>query len=88
MIRFLLGVFAGVVGAVYFFTHGGTDYFVSSSTKVRHLEEQLQHADQQQNNLAKKLEEATIVIEKMTTQFTALEQRFQALNPQEKPRAE
>ena len=89
MIRFLFGVIAGVVGAVYFFTHGGADYFVSSSPKVRHLEEQLQLADRQQNNLAKKLEEATIVLEKMTAQFTALEQRFQALNiPHEQPKAE
>lgn len=89
MIRFLLGVVVGIAATVYFFHTGGGDYFVSSSTRVRHLEEQLQHADQQQATLAKKLEEATAVMEKMTTQFTALEQRFQTLNiPQEKPMAE
>jgi uncharacterized coiled-coil protein SlyX len=89
VIRFLLGVVAGIAATVYFFHTGGGDYFVSSSTKVRHLEEQLQHADQQQDNLAKKLEEATAVMEKMTTQFTALEQRFQTLTLSlEKPTAE
>jgi len=89
VIRFLIGVFAGVVGTVYFFTHGGADYFVFSSPKVRHLEEQVQLADQQQEKLAKKLEAATAVIEKMTNQFTALEQRFQALNiPSEQPKVE
>jgi uncharacterized coiled-coil protein SlyX len=89
VIRFLLGVVAGIAATVYFFQTGGGDYFVSSSTKVRHLEEQLQHADQQHDNLAKKLEEATAVIEKMTTQFTALEQRFQTLTlSPEKPAAE
>ena len=89
MIRFLLGVVAGIAATVYFFHTGGGDYFVSSSTKVRHLEEQLQHANQQQVNLAKKLEEATVVMEKMTTQFAALEQRFQALTLSlEKPTVE
>lgn len=88
MIRFLLGVVVGIVSTVYFFQSGGSDYLVSSSTKVRHLEEQLQHADQQQANLAKKLEEATTIIEKMTTQFTALEQRFQTLAPPENPKTE
>jgi hypothetical protein len=89
VIRFLLGVVAGIAATVYFFQTGGGDYFVFSSTKVRHLEEQLQHADQQQDNLAKKLEEATAVMEKMTTRFTALEQRFQTLTLSlEKPTAE
>jgi hypothetical protein len=89
VIRFLLGVVAGIAATVYFFQTGGGDYFISSSTRVRHLEEQLQHANQQQNNLAKKLEEATAVMEKMTTQFAALEQRFQTLTlPQEQPKAE
>ena len=89
MIRFLLGVVAGIAAKVYFFHTGGGDYFVSSSPKMRHLEEQLQHANQQQDNLAKKLEEATAVMEKMTTQFNALEQRFQTLTlPQEQPKAE
>ena len=88
MIRFLLGVVAGIAATVYFF-QTGSDYFVFSSTKVRHLEEQLQHADRQQDNLTKKLEEATAVMEKMTTQFTALEQRFQTLTLSlEKPTAE
>jgi hypothetical protein len=89
VIRFLLGVVVGIAATVYFFQTGGGDYFVFASPKVRHLEEQLQHADQQQDNLAKKLEQATVVIEKMTTQFTALEQRFQALTlSPEKPTAE
>ena len=80
MIRFLLGVLVGIVATVYFFQTGGGDYLISSSPKVRHLEEQLQRADQQQDNLAKKLDETTAVLEKMTTQFTALEQRFQTLS--------
>jgi hypothetical protein len=89
VIRFLLGVLVGIVATVYFFQTGGGDYLISSSTKVRHLEEQLQRADQQQDNLAKKLEGTTAVLEKMATQFTALEQRFHALNtPQDKPEAE
>ena len=95
MIRFLLGVLVGVAAAVYFFHTGGGDYFISSSTKVRNLEAQLQAADQKQDQLAKKLEEATAVIEKMTSQFTSLEQRFQALQhppsmtpPAEKPPTE
>jgi uncharacterized coiled-coil protein SlyX len=89
VIRFLLGVLVGIVATVYFFHTGGGDYFIASSTKVRILEAQLQIADQKQDQLAKKLEESTAVIEKMTTQFTALEQRFQALNPSAtKPLAE
>jgi uncharacterized coiled-coil protein SlyX len=89
VIRFLLGVVVGIAATVYFFQTGGGDYFVSSSTKVRHLEEQLQRADQQQDNLAKKLEEATAVMEKMTAQFASLEQRFQTLTlSQEEPKAE
>ena len=89
MIRFLLGVLAGIAATVYFFHTGGGDYIIASSTKVRILEAQLQAADQKQDQLAKKLEEATGVIEKMTTRFTALEQRFQALNPSSaKPLAE
>jgi uncharacterized membrane-anchored protein YhcB (DUF1043 family) len=89
VIRFLLGVLVGIVATVYFFQTGGGDYLISSSPKVRHLEEQLQRADQQQDNLAKKLEETTAVLEKMTTQFTSLEQRFQTLStPQHKPEAE
>ncbi len=81
MIRFLLGIVVGIIATVYFLHTESGDNLLSSSTKVRHLEEKLQHADEQQNNLAKKLEEATVVIEKMATQFTALEQRFQALTP-------
>jgi len=89
VIRFLLGVLAGIVATVYFFHTGGGDYFIASSTKVRILEAQLQTADQKQDQLAKKLEEATAVIEKMTTQFASLEHRFQALNPSAtKPLAE
>ena len=89
MIRFLLGVLAGIVATVYFFHTGGGDYFIASSTKVRILEAQLQAADQKQDLLAKKLEEATTVIEKMTSQFASLEHRFQALNPSPtKPLAE
>lgn len=81
MIRFLLGIVVGIIATVYFLHTESGEYLLSSSTKVRHLEEKLQHADEQQTNLAKKLEEATAVIEKMATQFTALEQRFQALTP-------
>jgi hypothetical protein len=89
VIRFLLGVLVGIAATVYFFHTGGGDYFIASSTKVRILEAQLQAADQKQDQLAKKLEEATAVIEKMTSQFTSLEQRFQTLStPQDKPEAE
>jgi uncharacterized coiled-coil protein SlyX len=86
VIRFLLGIVVGIIVTIYFFHTESGEYLLSSSTKVRHLEEKLQHADEQQNNLAKKLEEATAVIEKMATQFTALEQRFQALIPPEGPK--
>ena len=85
MIRFLLGVVVGIAATVYFLQTESGDYFISSSTTVRHLEERLQHADEQQGNLAKKLEEATAIIEKMATQFVALEQRFQALTPHGTP---
>lgn len=89
MVRFLLGVLVGIIATVYFFQTGGSDYLISSSPKVRHLEEKLQQADQHQESLAKRLEEATAVIEKMTAQFAALEQRFQALTlPQTTPPAE
>jgi hypothetical protein len=89
VIRFLLGVLVGIVATVYFFQTGGGDYLISSSTRVRHLEEQLQRADQQQDSLAKKLDETTAVLEKMTTQFTSLEQRFQTLGtPHDQPEAE
>jgi uncharacterized coiled-coil protein SlyX len=88
VIRFLLGVVVGIVATVYFLQTESGDYLISSSTTVRHLEEKLQHADEQQNNLAKRLEEATAVIEKMATQFASLEQRFQALSPQERPKTE
>jgi uncharacterized coiled-coil protein SlyX len=86
VIRFLLGIVVGIIATMYFLHTESGEYLLSSSTRVRHLEEKLQHADEQQNNLAKKLEEATTVIEKMATQFTALEQRFQALTPPESPK--
>ncbi|MSQ47501.1 MAG: hypothetical protein EXR78_03790 [Deltaproteobacteria bacterium] len=88
MIRFLLGIVVGIVATIYVLHTESGEYLLSPGTKVRHLEEQLQHADEQQNNLVKKLEGATAVIEKMATQFTALEQRFQALTPQARPKTD
>lgn len=80
-IGLLLGIIIGAIATAYFFSTGGGDYFVASSPRVRHLEEALNRADQQQERLAKKLEDAAAVIEKISTKFTDLEQRFQTLQP-------
>ena len=80
-IGLLLGIIIGATATTYFFSTGGGDYFVGSSPRVRHLEEELSRAGQQQDRLTKKLEDAATVIEKMSTKFTDLEQRVQTLQP-------
>jgi len=80
-IGLLLGIIIGATATTYFFSTGGGDYFVVSSPRVRHLEEELSRAGQQQERLTRKLEDAAAVIEKMSTKFTDLEQRVQTLQP-------
>lgn len=89
MVRFffglLLGAIMGVGGTTYFFSSGGGDYLLASSQRVLRLEEDLRRADQGRELTAKKLEEATALLEKMSGKFTDLENRFQTLekvNPQ------
>jgi hypothetical protein len=85
-IGLLLGIIIGAVATTYFFSTGGGDYFVVASPRVRHLEEELSRAGQQQERLTKKLEDAAAVIEKMSAKFTDLEHRVQTLQlPSTKP---
>lgn len=83
MFRFLFGLLLGAVvgvgGTAYFFSMGGGDYLLASSRWVHRLEEDLQKVSQGREQIVKKLEETTAVVEKMTAKFTDLERRFHTL---------
>ena len=85
----LLGAMVGIGGTAYFFSAGGGDYLLASSPRVLHLEEDLRRVGQEREQLAKKLEETTALVEKTTEKFTDLERRFQTLESMiHKPAAE
>jgi hypothetical protein len=75
----LVGVIIGAVGTTYFFSTGGGDHLVATSPRVLRLEEDLRRVTQEREQVARKLEDTTVLIEKMTTKFADLERRFQAL---------
>ena len=83
MFRFLFGLLVGaivgVAGTAYFFSMGGGDYLLVSSMRVNRLEHDLQRVTQEREQVVKKLEETTAMVEKMATKFTELERRFQTL---------
>jgi len=85
----LLGAMVGIGGTAYFFSAGGGDYLLASRRRGRHLEEDLRRVGQEREQLAKKLEETTALVEKTTEKFTDLERRFQTLESMiHKPTAE
>ena len=83
MLRFLfgllLGVIVGAVGTTYFFSTGGGDHFMASSPRMLRLEEDLRHVTQEREQVAKKLEDTTALVDKLTAKFSDLERRFQTL---------
>ena len=83
MFRFLFGLLVGailgVVGTAYFFSMGGGDYLLVSSTRVNRLEQDLQRVSQERELVTKKLEETTAQVEKITAKFMDLERRFRTL---------
>jgi len=86
LIGLLLGVIVGAGGTAYFFSTGGGDHLISTSPRVRHLEEDLRRVSQEREQIEKKLAETTARIEKMTAAFSDLERRLQKLeNVGQKP---
>lgn len=84
MLRFfiglLLGVIMGAAGTAYFFSSGGGDHLISASPRVLRTEEDLRRVSQDQEQLAKKLEDTTARIEKMIDEkLTDFEHRIQTL---------
>jgi uncharacterized protein YlxW (UPF0749 family) len=75
----LVGAIVGAVGTTYFFSTGGGDQFVAMSPRLLRLEEDLRHVTQEREQLAKKLEDSTALVDKVTTKFTDLERRLQTL---------
>jgi hypothetical protein len=75
----LVGAIVGAVGTTYFFSTGGGDHVVAMSPRVLRLEEDLRRVTQEREQLTKKLEDTTVLVDKMTTKFIDLEHRLQAL---------
>lgn len=75
----LLGAIVGAVGTAYFFSTGGGDHLVAASPRVLRLEEDLRRVTQEREQIAKRLEDTAVLMEKMTARFTDLERRFQSL---------
>jgi hypothetical protein len=81
LVAFVLGLLLGGIGAVVMITQqwGVSDFFVSATPQVKELRDGLARSEMQRDEMTKKLESVTSVLQQVEDRYEELGKRFDSI---------